>query len=142
MKILWDIQGNIFFETQNHQTVGYYKSGDETIAMVFGTNPEDVLIMDLDGDGENELISQLVWGDGAEDVAVFKKNEGQIKMAYCSELLDEEYDNVHFMSCLTTLVKGQSQVQIKYWKEAEQKYYEKVYEIELDKLNFQEPVLE
>lgn len=118
----------IFYDT--YPTDGYYYANDGTLlARVWGAVPEEVGMTDLDGDGKNELIAGLQWGDGATDVVVYKEFENGIRYAYCSELLDEPYDNMGIGSLGVEYLKNVNEVKISYWIDAEQKFRTSTYDI-------------
>ena len=120
--------------------IGYYYSDNGSLlAEVWGTKPEDVSISDLDGDGKNELISDLTWGDGVTDVVVYREFDGEIRYAYCTDLLDEPFDNVGIGSIGAEYLKETNKVKIWYWVAANQEIREKYYDINMDLLTWWKP---
>lgn len=110
----------------------YYASDGTLLAHVWGTLPEEVGEVDLDGDGKNELIAGMMWADGATDVIVYKEFPTGIRYSYCSDLLEETYDYYGGAEYL----KDTNQVEISYWIEAEQTYRTAVYDINPDNLTW------
>lgn len=109
---------------------------DENNKLLFTTFGEEYFVRDLNGDGENELISNRVFADGACDTCVFVKKDNEIYMGYLDDLLDEPYDNVHYTSEYSEYRPKENVVEIFYWIEADQAYRSKKYEIDLDKLTY------
>lgn len=109
---------------------------DENNTLLFMTFGEEYYVRDLNDDGENELISNRVWSDGGQATCVFVKKNNEICMGYLDDLLDEPYDNVHYMSEYSKYLPKENVVEIFYWIEADQEYKSKKYEIDLDKLTY------
>lgn len=65
-----------------HHTVDFYSKDDHTLLgswFGFSTNPI-IYIVDIDGDGINEMISNVQYGaDGVIDVCIFHNNNGVIE---------------------------------------------------------------
>lgn len=109
---------------------------DENNTLLFTTFGEEYFVRDLNGDGENELISHQVFADGGQDTCVFVKKDNEIYMGYLDDLLDEPYDNVHYTSEYAEYRPEENVVEIFYWIAADQAYRSKKYEIDLDKLTY------
>lgn len=129
---------------------------DENDALLFMTFGGEYFVRDLNGDGENELISNQVWSNGGRATCVFVKKDNEIYMGYLDDLLDEPYDlldepcanthyyttdnvhytNVHYVSEYSKYLPEENVVEIFYWIEADQDYRSKKYEIDLDKLTY------
>jgi beta-lactamase regulating signal transducer with metallopeptidase domain len=103
---------------------GYYYSDDGTLlAEVWGTEPEDVGMVDLNGDGKNELVSELIYGDGATRVVVYSEFEDGIRYAFVSDTTDEKYYNsTWFGEIICEYLKDTNEVKFSYWVEEEQDY--------------------
>lgn len=129
---------------------------DENDALLFMTFGGEYFVRDLNGDGENELISNQVWSDGGQATCVFVKKDNEIYMGYLDDLLDEPHDlldepcanshyyttdnvhytNVHYVSEYSRYLPEENVVEIFYWIEADQDYRSKKYDIDLDKLTY------
>lgn len=118
----------------------YYMQDGSLLAQVWVKEPDDVTIIDLDADGNNELIANLLWADGATDVIIYKDFSGEIRYAYLTDLLDEPYDNLGIGAIGAQYIKENNQVKIQYWVNSEQKFNEKYYDINLDLLNWEKPI--
>lgn len=53
----------------------------------------DDYIRDIDGDGKNELLCNVIWGDGAYRGLVYDYDDRQIYVGAMEDLLDEPYDD-------------------------------------------------
>ena len=77
-----------------------YNENGEMIAMQFGFNDYEPYLypLDLDGDGEDELISSCVYGgDGANRVFVYRNNNGEIEVGvYVTDMCTVEYSMEYF----------------------------------------------
>jgi len=126
---------------EGHPAEGYYYADDGTLlAYVWGTLPEEVGMVDLDGDSKNELIAQVEWMDGGEDVIVYKEYENGIRYASCSELLEESYDNYGIGALQIEYLKATNEVTIEYWREDEQRYRVATYSISCYPLTWWPPI--
>lgn len=111
----------------------FYDEKDTLLFMTFG---EDYFVRDLNGDGENELISNRLWSDGGRATCVFVKKDNEIYIGCLDDLLDEPYDNLAFYSEYSYYLPEENVVEICYWTEADQEYKSKKYKIDLDKLTY------
>lgn len=115
------------------ETTYYAVEGDETfiIAKSWGFERDDYF-RDVDGDGVRELLCNVCWGDGAQDTLIYRRFEDGIRVAYGSSLLDEEYDNYGAYSLYSSFDITAPKVVVGYWKEADQCYNMKTYELDLE----------
>lgn len=112
----------------------FYDVNDTLLFMTWG---EEYFVMDLNDDGENELISHRLWSDGGRATCVFVKKDGEIYIGCLDDLLDEPYDNVNYVSEYANYLPEENVVEIFYWIEADQEYKSKKYKIDLGKLAYE-----
>jgi hypothetical protein len=112
----------VYFEA--FPVVGYYYADDGALlAEVWGTEPEDVGMVDLNGDGKNELVSGLIYGDGGYRVVVYSEFEDGIRYAFVSDTTDEKYYNAAgIWGFICEYLKDTNEVKFSYWIEEEQDY--------------------
>lgn len=91
-------------------------------------------VRDIDGDGENELLCNVVWGDGAERGVVYDYADGQVYAGNMEDLLDEPYDDWGVASLGCEFLGEENVVRIWFWKEALGDYEEKQYAVDLEKI--------
>lgn len=129
----------IYYE--GYSLEGYYYASDGTLlASVWGTTPEEVGVIDLDGDGKNELIAGLMWeADGGTNVVVYKEFENGIRYAYCSDMFVENYDNFGIGALVVEYLKETNQVKFSYWNDEEQSFRTAIYDIYPDWLTWWTP---
>lgn len=126
----------------NYQDRGYveechcfYNQQLEPILFVCG----EYFFVDLDNDGINELINNLLFSaDGAQSTMILKKINGKIQCGYADDLLDVEYDNYGFSSEYSYYLPEENKVEIFYWTDSKQKYESKKYAIDLNKIELYE----
>ncbi len=112
----------------------YFLNDSLTSIEVWGTNPDDVVIIDLDGDGRNELIASVIWGDGVEDGLVYTSTEEGIKQARGSSLLEYEYVEGYAWAVMAEYFSESNTVQIAYIAQGETEYCYVEYELKLEQL--------
>ncbi|MDE6749944.1 MAG: hypothetical protein K2K21_12920 [Lachnospiraceae bacterium] len=121
-------------------TYGYFYAIEDgqsfCIAENWGCSENDSYIVDINGDGENELICNVMWGDGAQNTIIYHRDGSNILCGYADELLDHEYDNIGISSVYTQYLPDENVVEIFYWKEDLQDYKSDKYEIDLEKIEF------
>ncbi len=115
------------------ETTYYAVEGDETfiIAKSWGFERDDYF-RDVDGDGVRELLCNVCWGDGVQDTLIYRRFEDGIRVAYGSSLLDEEYDNYGAYCLYSSFDITAKKVVVGYWKEEDQCYNMKTYELDLE----------
>lgn len=94
----------------------------------------DDYVRDIDGDGANELLCNVIWGDGACRGLVYDDVDGQVYVGAMEDLLDESYDDLGVASYGCEFMGEENTVRIWYWKEALGDYEEKQYAIDLEKI--------
>ncbi len=121
-------------------TYGYFYAAEDgqsfCIAENWGCSEADSYIVDLNGDGENELICNVTYGDGVQSAVVYYKYNGEILSGFADDMLDHEYDNIGIGSLSTRYLPDENAVEIFYWKEDLQDYKSDKYKIDLDKIDF------
>ncbi|MCM1047313.1 MAG: hypothetical protein NC433_02680 [Clostridiales bacterium] len=106
------------------------------IAENWGCSEDDNYIIDIDNDGENELICNVMFGDGVESTLVYRRDGSDILVGYADELLDHEYDYIGIGSLGTRYLPDENVVEIYYWKEKLQDYETDKYRIDFEKIGF------
>ena len=128
--------GICIYETEVFMTICYYyaEENDELIADTWG---ED-FIADVDENGVTELVSNVVFGDGAQAALIYYLDENNnIQRGFADDLLDEEYDNNGIGSEYAKYIPEENVVEIFYYIDAIQDFKSKRYEIDFSKIDFQ-----
>lgn len=106
------------------------------IAENWGCSENDSYEVDINNDGENELICNVTYGDGAQATVIYYKNKGKIFRGFADDMLDHEYDDLGIASTYSQYLPGENVVEIHYWIEDLQDYKSDKYKIDLDKIIF------
>lgn len=114
------------------------ENGPVPIADYWGGEDEEVYYVDVDGDGIDEMICNVMWMDGVRDVLIFHSDGEKIWKGYGSELLQEPYEPVGIGSLFAEYLPEENKVLISYYQEKLQDYAEKKYDIDLKKLELYE----
>lgn len=125
-------------------TYGYFYAIEDGQSFCIAENwicsEYDSYIVDINGDGENELICNVIYGDDAQTTVrttvVYYKNNREILSGFADDMLDHEYDNIGIASVFSRYLPYENVVEIFYWKEDIQDYKSDKYEIDLEKINF------
>jgi hypothetical protein len=100
----------------------------------WGNGPEGGSIVDLDGDGMNELVCNVTYNaDGAMRTAVYYRVGMEVMTGWADDLLDEEYDNYGIGSEYSEYLPEENKVEIFYWLDSIQDYKSRKYDIDLEK---------
>lgn len=114
---------------------GYYAVTEgKLVLMADSFGGKDDYARDIDGDGENELLCNVIWGDGAYRGVVYDYADGQIYVGNMEDLLDEPYDDFGVGSFGCEFLGEENVARIWFWKEALGDYEEKKYEVDLEKI--------
>ena len=137
---LMGCSGYYIYENEYIYTTGYYYSEEgELLAETWGSGIDGDFIVDLNGDGTSELVSNCMWyADGAMATGVYYKKDSQILYGYADDLLDEEFDNWGVLSEYSRYLPEENVVEIFYWIDKKEGYDSKKYKIDLDKIEFSE----
>lgn len=127
-------------ESTPMETTYYAVEGDETfiIAQSWNFEREDNFI-DIDGDGIRELVCNVVSGDGGQNTLIYRRFEDGIRVAYASQLLDKEYDDLGVYSLVTWYDVTFDRIEIAYWLEELQDYEYAYYDLDLEGLSWYKP---
>ncbi len=127
-------------ESTPTETTYYAVEGDETfiIANSYGFERDDYFI-DVDGDGVRELICNVCAGDGGQNTLIYRRYEDGIRVAYASQLLDKEYDDLGVYSLVTLYDGVYDRIEIAYWLEDLQDYEYAYYDLDLEGLSWYKP---
>lgn len=119
---------------------GYFYAAEDgrsfCIAESWGGLEDDNFIVDINNDGENELICNLMYGDGAQATGIYHKDNGNVLFGYADDMLNKEYDDISIYSRYSMYLPDEDMVEIFYWKEDLQDYKSDKYEIDIDKISF------
>lgn len=118
-------------------TTYYALEGEKVLPLAdswsFDEEPDNYML-DIDEDGERELICNVVWGDGYQDVVIYDYDGEQVRYCNGTDLLDEEHENRGIGSQEAEYVSKKNVVRISYWKDELEDYAVKDYELNLDNL--------
>ncbi|MCM1045818.1 MAG: hypothetical protein NC417_09930 [Candidatus Gastranaerophilales bacterium] len=135
---LMGYSGYCIYEMSHYAcTVYYFSAEGELIAEAGYTSEDNTFLIDLDQDGSNELISNVMWSDGAQATLIYKKDNNVIMRGYADDLLDVEYDNISYWSEYSYYIPEENVVEIFYWNDADESFYSKKYEIDLERIHFE-----
>ncbi len=114
----------------------YALEDDELICLAesWGGEPSDYMI-DVDGDGDNELICNVMYlGDGAQRTVIYDYDGKQVLRGSLDGLLDEEYDDYGVWSTGSEYLPDENVVKIRFWRDELEDFCEKKYEVDMDKI--------
>ena len=142
-----DVLGYDGVKVLNQSTVlpyetAYYSEADGEkvrIAVSWGFQQDDYVV-DVDGDGMNELVCNVVYGNGAADTLIYRREGDKILRGMALELLDGEYDNVSFASQRAKYLPEENVVEIYYYRQAVDDQLSQKYEIDFEKITYWEEV--
>lgn len=121
--------------------VDYYAIEEEfeLLAYRWGSRDQDFYEVDVDGDGVDELICNVMWmGDGAMDALIYHFDGEKVLRGRGSDLLDEPIDFYGVGSIMTEYLWPENKVHITYWLDEVEGFIEKDYDIDLRKLKLSE----
>lgn len=99
------------------------------------TREQEDYMVDLDGDGDRELVGTVQWfADGAQQTLVYKWENGCVLQASAEDMLDEPYDNNGAYCLYSEYLPESNQVCIHYWQDELDDYKEKDYPIDWEVL--------
>lgn len=153
--ILWDIEAPSYILTPFGELFGgeaflveeqpvrvfpyeyyFYDKTGKLLAETWGSGEN--YAVDVDGDGEHELISNLVYGDGGQEGVIFKREGDEIYEGDLFDLMDEEYVNLSYASQSARYLPKEDAVEISYTVQQGAEYESKTkkYKIDLNKITF------
>ena len=136
---LMGCSGYYIYEYEFMYVTGFYYSEEgELLAETWGSGKDGDFIVDLNGDGASELVSNRMWyADGVRRTGVYYKKDSQILYGYADDLLDEKYDDFIGVSAeYSWYLPEENVVEIFYWIDEKAGYDSKKYKIDLDKIEF------
>ena len=102
----------------------------ESLAYRWGARDDDFYELDVDGDGFNELICNLMWlADGGEDVYIYHFDGEKVVCIAGTDLLDQPFDNHGLGAISATYHPDINKVRVKYWQDALEGFAETDYDI-------------
>lgn len=118
-------------------TTYYALEGEKVLPLAaswsYKEEPDDYMY-DIDGDGEREIICNVVWGDGYQDVMIYDYDGKQVRYCSGTDLLDEEYENRGIGSLGAEYLSKKNVIRISYWKDELDDYAVKEYELNPENL--------
>lgn len=127
---------SMIVQTMPTQIHFFYDSNYEPLVVAYG---DDYYLVDLDGDGKNELIENMFFpGDGGRATGIYTKKDGKLYHGFGDSLLDEEYDYFGVGCEFSYYIPKENVVEIYYWKEELQDFKHKKYSIDLSKIEMWE----
>lgn len=91
--------------------------------------------VDIDGDGEKELICNVTWlADGAQRTRIYRYENGRVYCGNGEDMLDEAYDNFGVGSLSSRYDPEKNVISISYWKEDKNDFVTKEYPPDWSKL--------
>ena len=114
------------------ETVYYAEKGRKTFPIAKSWGMREDYAVDVDGDGKNELICNVVYGDGGMDTVIYRREGKEILYGFAKKMLDEPYDDFGTGSVMCSYLPEENLVEIQYWVEAEEQFLSKKYPVEFD----------
>lgn len=123
-----------------HTRVDYYAMEEEMklLAYYWGVPGENIYQVDVDGDGTEELICNVMWmADGVCDTLIYHFDGEKVLMGEGTNLLQEEYDDRGAAGMIESeYLPEKNKVLVHYHKDGQAK--EKEYDIDLEQLKLYE----
>lgn len=119
------------------QTYYYGLEGDELLCLAdsFGFEPDDHIV-DIDGDGDNELICNLTYGgDGAARTIIYHYDGERVLEGNLDFLLDIEYDDHGTWSTGSSYLSDKNVVRIWFWLDNLGDFAIKDYKVDLERID-------
>lgn len=113
---------------------GFDGNNYHEIATSWGEKRDDYVV-DIDGDGVNELICNVMYGDGAERTVIYRREGNNILVGRADSLLDEEYDTSNYGNTYSYYRPEENVVEIFYRQENMEEFLSKKYEIDYEKIS-------
>ena len=119
----------------------------EKLAESWGVNGGSVWFVDLDGDGENEMIADTVAaGDGGRDLLIYREKDGKVMTGSGCDLLEDEikaaYEvpgaNIGIWTMYGEYLPQTNQIKVYYWNPDQARHDSRIYDIDLDRITFYE----
>lgn len=118
-----------------HQTFYYAVEGDEEFLIAYSWNfeeKEDDYIVDIDGDGVNELVCNCTYGDGGQNVIVYKREGYRIYQSFAGDLSNIDYVHTGPIRPLCYYRPLENVVEILYHKDSEGELLSTKQELNMD----------
>ena len=118
-----------------HQTYYYAVEGEEEFLIAQSWNfedKEDDYIVDIDGDGMNELVCNCTWGDGGQNVIVYKREGYSTYQGTAGDLSNIDYVHTGTIRPLCYYRSLENMVEILYNKDVDGELLSAKQELSMD----------
>ena len=118
--------------------IDYYTVSEEPVHLaqswgLSGIAEEETYHVDLNGDGQTELLCNAAWADGAQDILIYRAENGKVYQGFGTDVMAAAIGRVPSYGGSRYLPDG-GRLRGWYWEEKTQKSIEQEYEIFIDQI--------